>query len=231
MPFAVPFADRVNLLLRHLPTETDSFAGHAPSPKIQEAVQKALDRGETHYTDRPGILPLREAVAGLTGRRFGLKTDAKDVIITCGVAEARFIAAQKVLEPCEAMAAPLWKQRMQGAAILRRARFTHVRDAMAIYITSNTAEELIRSYIDAAPHDAFILYEIDEEESWFHPAQLPGCEQRTVTLGSLGEESWRAGYLISPGDYATGLRDFKQVLTICTTNLSQWAALAALEPE
>ena len=59
-----------------------------------DAVQDALSRGETHYTDRPGILPLREKVAGLLNRRFGLSYEAGQITLTCGVTEARFVTIQ-----------------------------------------------------------------------------------------------------------------------------------------
>jgi aspartate/methionine/tyrosine aminotransferase len=228
MPFAIPLADRIEALLQNAPAESDS-SNDRPSANILQAVESALDRGETHYTDRPGILALRQRIAGLLKSRFGLEIDARNnVIVTCGITEARFVASQQVLKPGDKLAAPVNSHRLSGAAILRRIQLVTA-GFQAIYLTSSTAETALRSHIAAAAPTALILYELDEHESHFHPAQLPGCENRTLTLGALGAESWRVGYLAAPSVFSSGLRDFKQSLTICTTNLSQWAMLAAME--
>jgi aspartate/methionine/tyrosine aminotransferase len=192
-------------------------------PKVRHAVEDALDRGETHYTDRPGILPLRQAVAASLRQRFGLDVNPKnDIIITCGITEARFVAIQQVLQPGQTICAPAHAERINGAAILRRVQVTPTA-GHALYLTSSTVEKTLP---DPAP---WILYEVDEEQSRSHPAHLPGCEHRTFTLGSIGAPSLRVGYLAAPAAFSSGLRDFKQALTICTTSLSQWAALAGME--
>jgi aspartate/methionine/tyrosine aminotransferase len=234
MPFAIPLANRIESLLQKLPAESPFTPDSLVSPHVKTAIEQALDRGETHYTDRPGILPLRERIASALSRRFAIQTNAKsDVIVTCGITEARFVATQQVLKAGEILAAPVSSERLSGAAILRRVELTpNPRvEIRSLYLTSSTPEPILRLHIEAAPPAAFILYEVDEESSKFHPAQLAGCESRSVTLGSLGAESWRVGYLTAPGVVSAGLRDFKQSLTICTTNLSQWAMLAALEAE
>jgi aspartate/methionine/tyrosine aminotransferase len=230
MPFAIPLADRIEALLQCAPAESDS--SNVPlSATILHAVENALDRGETHYTERPGILALRQRIAGLLERRFALETDARNhIIVTCGITEARFVASQQVLRPGGKITASVSSHRLSGAAILRGISIVKsAADSNAIYLTSSTAETKLRNQIDATPAEAFILYEIDEHESHFHPAQLPGCVNRTLTLGALGAESWRVGYLAAPSSLSSCLRDFKQSLTICTTNLSQWAMLAAME--
>jgi hypothetical protein len=97
-----------------------------------------------------------------------------------------------------------------------------------VYLQSSTPESSLRSHLARTPASALILFEVDTSENRFHPGQVEGSENRTITIGGLGEESWRIGYLASPGGPSGILRDFKQALTICSTNLSQWAALEAL---
>jgi aspartate/methionine/tyrosine aminotransferase len=231
MPFAIPFADRIEDLIRHVPDENPAWNELAPSANVRDAIEEALDRGETHYTDRPGILPLRERIAELLKRRFALEISAKnDVIVTCGMTEARFLVTQQVLQPGDTIAAPEFDEPLYGATILRRLQMTEAPgDARALYLTSSIPESKLRGYIEAAPSAAFLIYEVDEQGSRFHPAQLPGCQHRIMTLGTLGADSWSVGYLASPGVFSSGLRGFKQALTICTTSLSQWAVLAVLE--
>ena len=67
-----------------------------PGP-VQEAAGAALDRGETHYTTRPGVTALREAIARrMTGEGFPASADA--MLITNGGSEALYIALQTLLE-------------------------------------------------------------------------------------------------------------------------------------
>lgn len=228
MPFAIPFAERTSVLLESFPEVSSSFPISVSGP-VRAAVNEALDRGETHYTDRPGIPRLREKIANSLRERFQIAINAKnDVIVTCGVTEARFVAVQQLLKPGEIVAAPAASDRIFGAALLRRAELAPemVASASLLYLTSSTPEAELRKSLADVPACSLVLYEVDESASRFHPAQLAGLEDRTVTIGPLGDESWRVGYLASPGSFSGGLRDFKQALTICSTNLSQWAALA-----
>jgi aspartate/methionine/tyrosine aminotransferase len=62
---------------------------------VREAAKAALDGGATHYTDRPGILDLREAVAVKLAEANGIAVaPADEVLITCGIQEALFLAVQ-----------------------------------------------------------------------------------------------------------------------------------------
>jgi DNA-binding transcriptional MocR family regulator len=232
LSFTIPLSDRARLLSDRF-AEPEPTAPAVATPSIRAAVEAALDRGETHYTDRPGILPLREKIAAQLRLRFGLDISAKnDLVVTCGVTEARFVATQQLLRPGETLAAPVQADRLFGAAALRRSLLTAATfaDTQAAYLTSSTPEDILRAHLAATSPDAAILYEVDDAESRFHPAQLAAFAHRTVTIGRLGEASWRIGYLASPGPFSPGMRDFKQALTICSTNLSQWAALAAMGP-
>jgi aspartate/methionine/tyrosine aminotransferase len=80
---------------------------------------------------------------------------------------------------------------------------------------------------------SIVVYEIDVPLVFFHPSALTGWGDRVVTIGEIGLEHGlvgaRLGYLAAPAGKSAGLRDFKQALTICSTNLSQWAALAVVE--
>ena len=69
---------------------------------VQAAAAAALDRGETHYTTRPGVIPLREAIAQrLTADGFPASAEA--VLVTNGGAEALYIALQMLLAPSQRM--------------------------------------------------------------------------------------------------------------------------------
>jgi len=51
---------------------------------IKQAAIEAINRGETKYTDVPGILPLREAIAAKFKRENGLDYDPSQVIASTG---------------------------------------------------------------------------------------------------------------------------------------------------
>jgi aspartate/methionine/tyrosine aminotransferase len=232
MSFAIPLSERAKALLEH-PRETSAIAATEVAPAhIRLAVEAALDRGETHYTERPGILLLREKIVALLRDRFGIEMSAKnDIIVTCGVTEARFLAVERLLQAGDTLAAPGSSELLFGVALLRSAQLVDSIPANAhmVYLRSSIGEGLLRSHLALVPASALILFEVDRGENGFHPGQLEGLQNRTITIGGLGEESWRIGYLASPGGPSGLLQDFKQALTICSTNLSQWALLAALE--
>ena len=236
MRLTVPLAERAEALLARGYEELQSPAEQAPEVALR-ATLDALSRGETHYTDRPGILPLRQAVTQSLKARFGIDIDPKaNTVITCGVTEARFVAVQQLLAPGEGLYVGAYGERLEGALTVRGARLEKgVGEAQALYLSSAIPEEAQRLLLDEAVEGALVVFDVEAGDSTFHPAQHPTFADRTVTIGDLGASdgllSWRVGFLAAPPSTASGLRDFKQALTICTTNLSQWAALALLEKD
>jgi len=70
------------------------------APHIIAAVAAALDRGETHYTDRPGIAPLRHALADRLAAESGIAYDPhSEILISSGGQEGLFVAVQMLVRP------------------------------------------------------------------------------------------------------------------------------------
>lgn len=64
------------------------------APEVRANTRAALDRGETHYADVPGVAELRDETARAL-RAWGLNVNGADgLIITAGEQEARFLAIQ-----------------------------------------------------------------------------------------------------------------------------------------
>ena len=233
MDLAVPLAKRARTLLAHGYAERGSPTERASDVAVR-ATLEALARGETHYTDRPGILPLREGVTKTLVERFGVTVDPQaNTVITCGATEARFVAVQELLASGETLYAGTAPDRLFGALTVRGAEFAETPEAARVlYLSSHMSEDEQRELLGHTSDTATVIFEIDETATTFHPAQLGAFRERTVTIGDLGTDDglggWRVGFLAAPPASAAGLRDFKQALTICTTNLSQWAALAVL---
>ncbi|GIL37908.1 pyridoxal phosphate-dependent aminotransferase [Roseiterribacter gracilis] len=70
-----------------------------PPSHVIEAAEKAWRDGHHGYTPAPGILPLREAVAGDLHRRFNVQVDPGDITVTPGSKVALFFALQILGEP------------------------------------------------------------------------------------------------------------------------------------
>ncbi len=223
MALAVPLAKRARTMLAQSFPDHPNDAERAPDVAVR-ATLEALARGETHYTDRPGILPLREGVTRGLKVRFGVTVDPQaNTVITCGATEARFVAVQELLTPDadETLYAGTAPERLVGALIVRGARLAETPEAARVlYLSSRMSEDEQRELLGHISDAATVVFEIDETATTFHPAQLGAFRERTVTIGDLGTDDglggWRVGFLAAPPASAAGLRDFKQALTICT---------------
>lgn len=71
-----------------------------PTPEIIcKAAEEAVADGKTHYTHSLGIIELRQAICEHHLDRYGVKVDAKQVIITSGTSPALFMIFSALLEP------------------------------------------------------------------------------------------------------------------------------------
>lgn len=195
---------------------------------VQRAAFDALDAGHTHYTDRPGILPLRQKIAADLQARYGVTIDTNAITITCGVIEARFIAVKQLVTPWQFIFCPSsahWRV-IAHPALLIGAETTSNLDHVAldmIYATPADSAEDIQRAGEHLP-DAFIVFDtaVDGAGEW-HPAQR--WADRTVTIGEFETlPGWRVGWMAG-SKAANKLRAYKQSMTICSTSISQWAAL------
>ena len=74
--------------------------------RIIAAAADALEAGETHYVDVPGIAPLREAIARQLNDDHGSAWQPSHIIITAGVQESRFLTIQKIGELYDSVGLP-----------------------------------------------------------------------------------------------------------------------------
>ena len=126
MGLAVELSDRAKQVLELQRLELHPPELQDTSTKLPEraraAALAALERGETHYTDRPGILPLREKVADWLEQRYNVRVNPKtSVVITCGDTEARFVALQQLLSPGDALLCLGDASLVKSALVIREA--------------------------------------------------------------------------------------------------------------
>ncbi|WXJ82963.1 Aspartate aminotransferase [Moorella humiferrea] len=90
----------------------------------------------------------------------------------------------------------------------------------------------------AIRHDLIIIsdeiYEKLIYDGWKHWSigSLPGMKERTFTVNGFSKAysmtGWRVGYVAGPREIIEAMNQLKYAVSICTTSISQAAALAAL---
>ena len=231
-----PLAKRVAGLAAPKAVAADSV--DLPSHVIDAAID-ALARGETHYTDRPGIPQFRGWVADYLNARYRLALDPAEVTITCGGAEARFVALTRLARAGSSILCPGDSTLIQGPAHLVGAHIIDSLEGSAdvslLYLRPDDDRGLVAELLrSAVATDAWIIWDISsaDDKSDFHPAQDETLSSRVVTINSLSPQmaGWRLGWMAG-SEAALRLRAGKQAITICTTAVSQWAGLAYLRTD
>lgn len=227
---ARPLAARVKDLPSAVYLQTD--APDLPESVLQ-AASEALARGETHYTDRPGILALREwAAKGLA--RFNIGITPKEITITCGSTEARFVAIRLLAKPETNILCLSDASDIVGSAQLLGAQIVnHPTDPISVlYLTPNEPLDAMQALTEQAVlKQWWVIYDMSKARperrslAW-HPAQNPMLAPKVVTIDGLSDfmPGWRVGWMVG-SEMADKLRSFKQAMTICSTSVSQWAAV------
>lgn len=233
---ARPLAARVAGLPAAGMAEGDALV--LPQTAVDAAVA-ALDRGETHYTTRPGIVALRGKVSGQLRTDYGIDVPIDDITITCGREEARFSTVRTLVDSGTSVLCPGSNELISGAVHLAGAALSSGLDRPEkvglLYLSSEDPMEVVEKALQsAAKHGWWVVWELSRssQPSGFHPAQSEILAPQVVTIGGWDDvlSGWRVGWMAG-SKVAGRLRSFKQSMTICTTNVSQWTALALMETE
>lgn len=74
---------------------------------VREAAIYAIEKGHTMYTSNYGLLELREALAELLDRRYGVRYNPMgELLITVGVSEALDLAMRAIIDPGDEIIVP-----------------------------------------------------------------------------------------------------------------------------
>ncbi len=74
---------------------------------IRQAGIRSIELGHTRYTSNYGILALREEIAGMLNRRYGLTYDpATEILVTVGVSEGVDLAMRTLIDPGDEVISP-----------------------------------------------------------------------------------------------------------------------------
>ncbi len=238
-----------------------------PAPAITESAATALEQGQTHYVDVPGIAPLREALAACLQDMGLVGYEQANVLVTAGVQECRFLLIQMIGDLLGGIALPeVVHPGARKAAGVRQIELrslpVNVENGMLptlpgmrgaleggcklLYLESpvrltGAAFDLAAVEEIARMVEAFGAAVIWDQglAPWVQDAQYislgaqPGMAERVAVFGEawpgIGLESWFVGYLAANEDWWERMRSQKQIISICTSTPSQFAAVKAAE--
>ena len=234
----IPVADRAWVVTEG-PAVT--LPGRGLAPELVERLRQALLGGETHYTARPGLPELREAV-GERLRAAGLPGPG-EVVVAAGRREALFVALagarEAARERTDEGGPPGWPVSLSPAAGDDPA-VANACGALDLVPASDEAVADLRRHDepeaggDGSGQTAGALPIVDLGDSL---ASLPAGALRrvppeAVLVGSL--DGWpelagfRVGFFFAPPAVFDRLRGLKQAVSICTAAPSQRAAALVL---
>ena len=95
--------EREGVEVDHLEIGEPDFA---PPRCAVEACQRALEAGETHYSDSRGLAELREAIARDASSRFGVSVDPARVLVTSGTSPAMLLVFSLLLDAGDEVIVP-----------------------------------------------------------------------------------------------------------------------------
>jgi|GEM_PF-2143165 len=234
----------------------------SPPAVVRQAAHAALDRGETHYTARPGIPQLCAALAARSTEE-GFPAEPGNVVVTNGGAEALYIALQSVVQPGSRVlltgpASPNVATMVRfvgGVPEQLTTAATTGFNPTAEAIAGQTADVLVLASPSpisgvAIPPDELaqiattaiergMTVVLDRSLAWccYDPELArfpdPTLGSRLLTAGSFSHAydmaGWRAGYFTAPAEHGDVMLELKQAMSICTSAITQYAALAAVE--
>lgn len=236
-----------------------------PTAGITSAAAQALQSGQTHYVDVPGIAPLRTAVASYLKEAFGQAYETENILITAGVQESRFLTIQKIGEQFEELVMPaVVHPGVRQVLGVRDIPFREIPvtegDGMLVSLDAARAalkpgrrvlylESPSRLTGQAYPQQAVaelvaLVREYDAALIWdqgLAPWQSEGAYVAPVGTGEefdqvvvfgeawpgTGLDSWFIGYIAAGPTLLEPMRSQKQIMAICTSTASQYAAVAA----
>ncbi len=236
-------------------------------PEVASAATQALQSGQTHYVDVPGIGPLRTALAAYLQDSSNQIYESDNILITAGVQEARFLTIQKIGEQFEEVIIPSvvhpgvrralgtrsipFKEIEVDEANGMLASPADIRAALQqggrlIYLESPSRLTGQTYDLNAVNELSAILQEFEAAVIWDQglapwlpansyasPTGTSDLLNKVSVLGEawpgMGLDSWFLGYIAAGPDWFEPMRSQKQIMAICTSTASQYAALTAGE--
>ena len=239
--------------------------GFALDYAMVESARMALESGQTHYVDVPGIAALREALATYLAEFDVVGYPASALLVSAGIQESRFLTVQMIGASAEGIVIPevvhpgvlkaigvrpLAVQRMPvnrergylptpGAirvALQEGAKLIYLESPARLTGAIFTPEEVQQIAQIVREHDGWVIWD-QGLAPWVTSGQyvslgaVPEMAGRVALIGEAwpgtGLDSLMVGYVAAGEEWLEAIRSQKQIMAICTSTPSQYAALKA----
>ena len=211
------------LLPQVMRNNQDLSADGMPSPldeRIIAAASHALESGQTHYVDVPGIAPLRAALAEHLNGLSGASCQPANILVTAGVQESRFLTIQKISEQYESIAVPaVVHPGVHKALGVRERKIASlpVDESKGFLPTIESIAQAARAgrrlfYLESPSRVSGAAYAADEVEAIHQIA----VESESAVIWDQGLAAW------IDGDYAS--------LAACDSDLARTAVISEVWP-
>ncbi|MDZ4766387.1 MAG: aminotransferase class I/II-fold pyridoxal phosphate-dependent enzyme [Chloroflexota bacterium] len=232
---------------------------------VIEGAVTALESGQTHYVDVPGIAPLREQIAADLNATQHSSYQKTNIVVTAGVQESRFLTIQMIGERFERIAIPavihpgalkalgvrpmpldrIPVEAANGylptveairATLESGTRFLYLESPSRLTGRAYSADEVRAIAALIVAHDAAVVWDQGLSvwtmgDAYTALSAQPDMAARTAAIGEvvpgMGLASWFISYIAAPEDWITPMQSQKQIMAICTSTASQYAALEA----
>ena len=188
--------------------------------RIIAAAAHALESGQTHYVDVPGIAPLRAALAEHLNSLSGASCQAASILVTAGMQESRFLTIQKISEQYENIVIPaVVHPGLHKALGVRERKIASlpVDESKGFLPTIESMAQAARAgrrlfYLESPSRLSGAMYAADEVEAIHQIA----VESESAVIWDQGLAAWIAG------DYAS--------LASCDSDLARTAVISDVWP-
>lgn len=208
-----------------------------PSPEgLHEYLREHLAGGETHYTTRPGLTELRQAISRELASLGIPDRDADGVIVTQGEGEALYVtllglgigAGSAVATSPDCAHRELLN--VLGAAVVENDDLDSARADARLRefekVLSDANAPVSEGKFEIVALGGLLFSEGSRE------TDLSSLSTDTVLIGHLdslsGLDHFRLGYVAGPPDIVKRIQTWKQALSICSAAPSQRAAMFAI---
>jgi aspartate/methionine/tyrosine aminotransferase len=236
----------------------DDFSAPLDEQMIASTIE-ALESGQTHYVEVPGIPPLRAAIADYLRADFATTYEQANVVVTAGIQESRFLTTQMIGEGFNRIGLPsvvhpgvkralgvrpmkldfidVDARMLPGIDAIRGAMESDVRllfleSPSRLTGAAYTADEVAAISALAGEFDATVIWDQGAAPWGSNYTSLASkAADRTAVIGEafpgMGLSSWFIGYIAAPEKWVATIQSQKQIMAICTSTPTQYAALEA----
>ncbi|MFZ5633546.1 MAG: pyridoxal phosphate-dependent aminotransferase [Bacillota bacterium] len=219
------------------------YTDWAGMPELREAIAGKLRRENGLDVDKPEVLVTVGGQEAVFMLMLSILNPGDEIIIP----EPRYTSYDTAIEVAGGKMVPLLTRPENDFQIMAEdvEKLITPRTKALLVITPNNptgvvmTRENLEALADVAKrHDLVVISdEIYEKlifDGWKHWSigSFPGMKERTLTVNGVSKSysmtGWRLGYVAGPRNIISAMAQLKYAITICTTSVSQMAALEAL---